>query len=97
MTDEINNPSHEGRWHEALGRKLTEHELDIEDLTEWQESQTTQKWVVWESGTRFWDGDGAPPGISWEDYANAQIERNAGVARMGTRGSFRSEEEKRDD
>ena len=44
----------------------------------------------------FWDGDGAPPGISWEDYANAQIERNAGVARMGTRGSFRSEEEKRD-
>ena len=54
MTDEIKNPSHEGRWHEGLGRKLTEHELDGEDLTDWQESQTTQKWIVWKCGNKFW-------------------------------------------
>ena len=50
MIDEFNNPSHEVEWHDVFGRKLTEHELDDEGLTDWQESKAIGHFPVTKLG-----------------------------------------------
>ncbi len=92
MAKEIN---HECCWHGDPYHELTEHEVvrvDPEAREALEKLEPPQKILIDEDGNTFWAGDGAPPGISWEDYAGAEIERNAGVAVVGTRGSFRPKE-----